>query len=435
MNYTQITELIKTGEGYTVEFKESFSSSIGKEICAFANAQGGKILLGVKDNNKIKGFKLTNKVSSQIQAIINNIDPKLNVTIDLVKDIGVIGVPEGEEKPYAINSEFYLRQGANSQKITRDEILEFFRNSNKISFEKQINKNFNLEKDFDEHKFNDFITKANISKNLTINHILKNLGLLTNNIPNNACTLLFPHKVTKFFLSGDISCVLYQGDSKAVMLDKKVFDADFISNFENAVLFILRNTRTKADIINLRRVETPEISEKALREVIINAMIHKDYFIEGRILIEIFSNSVKIGNPGKLLFDSKELGEVSILRNPILADCILRTELIEKIGSGIGRIKELAPNVKFEISENWFRVVFNREAKEDDTTPQTTPQTKLESEILALIKENNILSRKEIADKLDKGEDTIKEYLAKLKRKGLLKRHGTYKGYWEVIEC
>jgi predicted HTH transcriptional regulator len=74
---------------------------------------------------------------------------------------------------------------------------------------------------------------------------------LTNNKLNNASVLMFSNKITNFFLSGDVSCVLYHGTSKAVMLDKKVFDSDFISNFENAILFVLRNIKTKAEIIKL----------------------------------------------------------------------------------------------------------------------------------------------------------------------------------------
>jgi len=74
-----IYELIKTGEGYTLELKERFSSSIGKEICAFANASGGKIILGVKDSGEIIGFNLTNIIKSQIQDIARNMDPSFHV--------------------------------------------------------------------------------------------------------------------------------------------------------------------------------------------------------------------------------------------------------------------------------------------------------------------------------------------------------------------
>ncbi len=437
----ELLELIKTGEGYTLEFKESFTSSIGREICAFANASGGNILLGVRDDNSIRGIKLSNDLSSKIQTIIRNIDPKLNVIFELVEDVVVISVPEGNDKPYAVNKEFYLRQGSNSQKLTRDEILEFFRNSNKISFEKQVNNDFDLKKDFDNYKFESFIAKTNIPKNLSKNHILKNLNLLTTNKPNNACVLLFPHRVTKFFLSADISCVLYAGQS--IMLDKKVFDADLISNFENALQFILRNIKTRADIVGVRRVETPEIPEKALREAILNAMIHRDYFIEGRILINIFEDRVEIFNPGKLLFPPEELGKISITRNPILADCMHRAGFVEKIGSGIKRIKDLVPDVEIKTSSDWFMVTFKRKQTEKIRSKSDANRTQIgrksdEKErqiwIIQYLKENKTIKSKDIIDKFKIAKDTAVRDLKDLIEQKLIVKKGAGNNIWYELK-
>lgn len=126
MNYNNLLELIKTQEGYTLEFKESLNSSIGKEMCAFANASGGKIIVGVKDDGTITGYNLTNKDKSLIQDIARNMDPSLHLTVEKVSDVAIIYVPEGKEKPYTVNGHFYLRQGANSQQLRRDEIRSLF---------------------------------------------------------------------------------------------------------------------------------------------------------------------------------------------------------------------------------------------------------------------------------------------------------------------
>lgn len=237
----ELLEQIKIGEGYTLELKETIGNSLGKEICAFANASGGKIILGVKDNGSIVGYKLTNS------------------------DIQIIG---------------------------------------------------------------------------------------------------------------------------------------------------------------RKRVETLEISEEALREAIINAMVHRDYFSNGRIQIDVFSDRIEISNPGWLLFDEKDFGNISIARNPIIADIAHRLGYVERIGSGIKRIRELVKNVKFNFSSNWFRVIFLRK-----TTPQITP---LEKEMIELIKKDNQITRKLLSNKLNIGEDTVKEYLARLRKKGKLKRIGTKGGYWVV---
>jgi ATP-dependent DNA helicase RecG len=118
-------------------------------------------------------------------------------------------------------------------------------------------------------------------------------------------------------------------------------------------------------------------------------------------------------------------------RISFIVDLVHSVGLVEKVGSGILRMKALAPNVSFKSDSNWFWVIFKRENIYLNT-PQTT-LTNLESEILELIKKNNNISRIEISTKLGKGEDTIKEYLSKLKKKGFLKRKGTYKGHWEVL--
>ncbi|MBU0615714.1 MAG: putative DNA binding domain-containing protein, partial [Nanoarchaeota archaeon] len=367
MEHKEIIDLIKTGEGYTLELKEGLNTSIGKDICAFANASGGKIILGVRDDGSVKGFRLTNSDSSKIHDITRNMDPSFNVTYDVVDNLTIIYVPEGKDKPYSVNGHFYLRQSASSQQLRRDEIREFFEKENKIQFDKKANAEFIMVEDFDKAKFDSFVKKLSLSSEFSQAHILKNLNLMTNDRVNNAGVLFFSHRISKFFMNAVIACVLYQSDSRANILDKKEFDADFVTNFDNAINFVLKNINTNIEIVGRKRVEKPEISEEALREAIINAMVHRDYFSNGRVQIDVFSDRVEISNPGKLLFDEKDFGNVSIARNPIIADITHRLGYVERIGSGIKRIKGLVKDAEFRFSSDWFRVVFLRKA-----TPKTT---------------------------------------------------------------
>ncbi|MGE0793303.1 MAG: RNA-binding domain-containing protein [Candidatus Woesearchaeota archaeon] len=441
MNKKELLELIASGEGYNLEFKENLSNSIGKSICAFANASGGKILLGVSDKNKIIGFKNNNKNSSEIQTIARNMDPAFEVEFKIVDDVGIILVPEGKNKPYSINGSFYLRQSANSQKLNRDEIYDFFLKINKIPFDKKINKEFNMTKDFDNNKFQSFRKLANIDTAIQKEHLLENLSLTINGKITNACVLLFPYKVTKFFLNADVSCAIYLGTTKATILDRKDFDEDFISNFDNAVLFVERNTRTKATIKGTRRIEESEIPEEALREAIINAMIHRDYFIEGRVQIEIFSDKVVISNPGSLLFDKAKLGTISSARNPILVDCMHRTKHVEKLGSGINRIQSLVPNVEFDISSNWFMTIFPREDIHSNTQYGTLNDTEngtlndTEKLIIKEMSKNPSITYDALENLVGKSRRTIIRQVNMLKEKEIIKRIGSDKtGHWEVLK-
>jgi len=135
MDKKELEFILQKGEGFKIEYKESFGKSIAKEIVAFVNAQGGKIFLGINDKGKIKGINVTNKLKSQIQDLANHCDPQAKIKLEIFRDIIVIDIPEGKDKPYKCSSGFYLRQGASSQKMTRDEIREFFNKEGKIFFQ------------------------------------------------------------------------------------------------------------------------------------------------------------------------------------------------------------------------------------------------------------------------------------------------------------
>ena len=453
-----ILDLIKTGEGLTLEFKEGVNSDLGKEICAFANANGGKIILGVKDNGKIIGIKPTNSLTSQIQNFARNMDPAFSVEVKEIDELILIHVLEGKKKQYSVNGRFFLRIGSNSQQLNREEIREFFQNENLIQFDNQANAEFNLEKDFDEYKFDNFLKLAEITDNLDRNEILKNLYLLEENHLKNAGVLFFCDKIAKFFMQGIVSSVLYEGRTKTNIIDKKDFDADILSNYENAFNFIISKLNTNY-IIGRERKERLELPKEAIREALINAFVHRDYFSNGHVQVDIFIDRVEISNPGGLVkgLKKEDFGKISLPRNPLLMDLMLRAEKVERVGSGIRRIqdsmKDYGLKVKFE-STGFFTVIFERtlfskiaeksdqksDQKTSENTPQITPQitpqkpTELEQKILNVIKDKSTASRADISKKLKISEDTVKEYLEKLKKKGLLKRVGPDKGgYWEVL--
>jgi len=115
---------------------------LSREICAFTNANGGKILLGVTDDGEIKGIEITNNLRSQIQNIARNLDPPISVDVNDVDGVLVIDIIEGVNKPYSINGKFYLRYGSNSQQLKRDEIRKFFQEEGLILFDEKPNVDF-----------------------------------------------------------------------------------------------------------------------------------------------------------------------------------------------------------------------------------------------------------------------------------------------------
>jgi len=158
MTNKELQYLIQQGEGCNLEFKEGYNSNLAREICAMANANGGMILLGISDDGKVKPFKLNNKIRSEIQDLARNFDPSFVVEISEFDGITIINVPEGKKKPYASGGKFYMRQGANSQQLSRDEIRDFFTKEGLIRFDEMPNDKFDFTEDFSEDAFNNFRT-------------------------------------------------------------------------------------------------------------------------------------------------------------------------------------------------------------------------------------------------------------------------------------
>jgi predicted HTH transcriptional regulator len=123
MNTEELDKIIQIGEGFTSEFKKS-PSHIGRELCAFANASGGHILIGVDDNGNKVGVKSPNRTKSRIQNTARDMDPPLALDIEMVDDILVVTVPSGPNKPHSANGIFYIREAANCEQMNRDEIRE-----------------------------------------------------------------------------------------------------------------------------------------------------------------------------------------------------------------------------------------------------------------------------------------------------------------------
>ena len=201
-------------------------------------------------------------------------------------------------------------------------------------------------------------------------------------------------------------------------------------------------------IENLRREEIPEIPDIALREAIVNAVCHRDYFEKGaNVMIEIFDDRVEISNPGGLPsgLDAKEFGTKSVVRNPVIASLLNRADYIEQIGTGINRIKNAVKehaqgNVEFYYN-NFFIVTFTRTKKVTEKVPEKLGDklgVKLgenEIKILKLMEDNKYITTKELSEHIKISTTAVDNNITKLKKKGILRRIGSPKGgHWEVIE-
>ena len=362
------------GEGYKIEFKESVAN-IDKEIVAFANSSGGRIFLGIGDDNEVKGIKITNELRSQIQDRANNCQPPVTVLLEEFGNILVVRVLEGGDKPYKCSAGFYTRVGPNSQKLDRDDIIEFFKSEGKIRFDELVNLRFDYDTHFDHGKFDRFLRLAGISKVLDTPSMLVNLGVAEKQegklIFNNAGILFFAKNLHDIYFHTAVTCALFDGTEKVDVLDRRDFNEDLISNIDGAMIFLKRYLAVRYEMTGEpRRREIPEIPYDALREAVINAVAHRDYFEKGtNVMVEIFDDRIEITNFGGLVkgLRLEDFGKKSMPRNARIADLLHRVEYIERMGTGINKIRRLMdeaglPPVEFEF-DTFFTAIFKRPAR------------------------------------------------------------------------
>ena len=374
MKKKEFEEILKTGEGARIEFKKSVNPGIGRELSAFANTAGGRLFIGIDDKNQVQGCHFSNQMKSRIQDIANNCDPRISIRIEPFKyknkEVIVITVPESVDKPVQCSDGFFLREGANSQKMTRNEIFYWAQKTRKIRYEDQLREDFKYPEDFNDTAFAELMKRMNVTITSQREDLLQNLGLGKNDKEfkiNNAGIMLLGKRRDLYIRQVYVTCVLYKGTDKIKIIDRKDFRDGLFQDYDNAFKFLQQHLRLEYVIEGGGpRKEIPEIPYEALKEAVLNATIHRDYFeIGARVMVEIFDDRVEISNPGELLFEKEKIGKrtVSVARNPILFDIFSRMQLIEKAGTGIKRILALTDarniNVEFDI-DSFFTIIFFR---------------------------------------------------------------------------
>ena len=450
MNSEELKLLIAEGEGLTVEFKERFSSRVLEDIVAFANGRGGQILLGVADDGKIKGEKLTNSLKSQIVSIARNCDPAISVSVRQYGGVIVIGVAEGADKPYSCSAGYYQRLDAVTQKMTQKEIKEIFRETVDKLFEDLPRKDCGLN-DLSIKKIKAFLSESHTSfkinkKNLA--SFLTSLSIYKDGKINNAGVLMFAQDVGKFIPHAEVICGAFKGMNKTFIYDRKDVRSDLLTQLNEAMAFIQRQLNVRSEIRGINRYDIYELPLDALREAVVNAIIHRDYSFKGTsIYVDVYDDRVEIVNPGGLPhgLDKRDFGKFSVRRNLILADLFHRMGKVERIGSGIKRMKDMlrAANLeppKFEVT-TFFKAIFYRNpeyslkgAKLGAEKGREKSKEKSKEKILRLMIQNHAITTQELSETLSLSTAGVEKAIRTLKRQKKLRRVGSDRGgRWEVL--
>lgn len=392
-------------ENETTEFKSEYTDNILKTVIAFANTVGGKILIGVDDSGKSVGIDNIDDCYTRItNSIRDNISP--DVTMFIKYDVNEndriveIIVSEGTNKPYFLKSKgmrpegVFIRQGASSAPASFDKIRQMIKLSEKDSFEEGRALNQNLH--FTEAA-NEFATKkVEFGKEKYVS-----LGIINSDdeLFTNLAALLSDE------CEHTIKTAVFEGNDKKVFKDRKEFSGSLFKQLRNCYDFLELCNHTAASFKGLDRIDKEDYPSSALREALLNAIVHRDYGFSGSIIINVFDDKIEFVSLGGLVSGlSKEdiMRGVSQTRNRKLANIFYRLKHIEAYGTGIQRIFDLYADdiVKPDIiiTNNTFTMVLpnrNATASNADNTV-FVPITEQEQLIIDYIKKNGCITDDEI---------------------------------------
>ena len=386
-----IEGLLARDEGKTLEFKENCRplDSIVRTAVAFANTAGGTIVIGVKDKTKevigvadplLDEERMANAFADGIRPLLV---PDIQIHAWRKLHLIVVWVPHAVG-PYYVRSEgpksgVYIGLGSTNRPAGPEMLAALQRLARNTFFDEQPCPEMSSE-DIDFRAASEFF--AVVSRPLTAAK-RRSLGLLVGQgareLPSIGAVLLFGKTRGRLFPSATIRCARFLGRDTARFLDHTEIDEHLPKAVDSAVMFIERHTRQGIEIGRVRRREVPEYPVEAVREAVINAIVHADYSIGGAgTKVAIFDDRIEITNPGLLPFGltlEAALAGVSRLRNRVIGRVFRELGLIEQWGSGLGRITSTCRNAglaepRFEELGTNFRVTLFGERVKAPAKPE-----------------------------------------------------------------
>jgi ATP-dependent DNA helicase RecG len=356
LNKLQI--LLQQGENNAVEFNSTGVSSDGlaKEIVAFANTFGGRILMGVEDDGSVSGATNITQVEEWVTNICRqNVIPPIQVVmqIETQNDLNVlhIEVPKGKDKPYQTNKNQYLvRVGSTNRLASHQELLRLFQQAGVFHFDATGVPKTTIT-DLNWAKLDQFFSQYGVdfSNESDKERLLVNTDLMTSEGEITVAGLLvFGINPQKYLHNASISFAHFAGNSLSdTLLDKQVIEGTLDYQIDTGLAVLKNNIRHPSVIEGAKIVDTFFMyPDKVFREIIVNACLHRNYAISGsRIRIFLFDDRLEVRSPGRLpntVTIEKMKSGVSYAPNPLLLKFMENLRYIDKLGRGIPMVYQTA---------------------------------------------------------------------------------------------
>lgn len=433
-------------ESETIELKEIVTDEIKKEIIAFANCDGGKLYIGVKDDGTVIGVDDADNVSLQISNMVRDtIKPDVTMFVHYEtieeegKEIIAIDIQRGTDRPYYLAKKgmrpegVYVRQGYSSVPATDTAIRRMVKETDGDRFEamRSLNQDLTFEatkKEFDLRKIEFGSKQMQTLKLIDQDGLYTNLGLLL----SDQCV-------------HTIKVAVFQGTDQMVFKDRREFSGSLLKQMNEVYDFIDLHNQTRATIEKLLRIDVRDYPEVAVREALLNMLVHRDYSFSSSALISIYTDRIEFVSIGGLMpgIDLEDIMVgLSICRNQELANVFYRLHLIEAYGTGMRKImkayegKEEKP--KIETTKNAFKIILpNINAKYETgnitssnikaTTNSVTGDKNIlddKERVLEYARVQGVLTRNDVMALLKVSASTATRILQRLAKENLLKQNG-----------
>lgn len=433
-------------ESETVELKEVVVDDIKKEIIAFANCDGGKLYIGVRDDGTVIGLDNADSVSLQISNMVRDaIKPDITMflhyetIVENGKNVVVVDIQRGTDRPYYLAKKgmrpegVYVRQGYSSVPATDTAIRRMIKETDGDRFEAMrcLNQDLTFEatkKEFELRKTDFGAQQMRTLKLIDQDGLYSNLALLL----SDQCV-------------HTIKVAVFQGTDQTIFKDRREFTGSLMQQMNEVYDFIDFRNQTRATIEKLYRVDVRDYPEVAVREALLNLLVHRDYSFSASAFISIYEDRIEFVSIGGLMpgIDLEDvMVGISVCRNQDLANVFYRLHLIEAYGTGMGKIMKAYESMQvkpvIETTKNAFKIILpniNAKYESENATVKTksgTPVTvhtekKLsdeEEKILEYARKHGAITRNDVIGLLEVSASTAARVIRKMVKTNLLEQKG-----------
>lgn len=423
---------MKFKESETIELKLIVTDVIKKEIVAFANSEGGTIYIGVSDDGEVVGIEDSDKSGLQVSSMVHdNIKPDLSMFVSYRtlnfdgKEVLSIDVERGTNRPYYLANKglrpegVYIRHGFSSIPASDSTIRNMIKETGGDVYEalRSINQDLTFNSCENEFKNRNIDFKEQALKLVSNDGLYTNLGLLL----SDQC----PYT---------IKAAVFEDYDQSLFKDRNEFSGSLLKQLEDVYSYTDKYNNNRSTFDKLWRIDTRDYPEKALREALLNSIVHRDYSYSASTLISIYKDRLEIVSVGGLMpgYELKDIKNgLSDTRNPNLANIFYRLKLIEAYGTGIKKIYDA-----YELSgcepeiittNNSFKIILpNLNYKQNNNLYISSPEMIYcdENILLKYLNDNQSITRKEVETLMGLSQSSAGRILKKMVDEGKLIQFG-----------